>query len=155
MKKVQFPLVFQPDTSLIEYPDNIALFGASEIVNKNTIYADYSGDLPLDLQPLPVTLTIEGDKANNVMQLGETLSFTATFSDLTINAAIPVSIVNREDIHVANAFVTIVDGIGTGTFTPDRAVDYFVTEEAINFHTKALNTHLTLIEPFYIRVVQS
>ena len=107
------------------------------------------------IEPTPITLTIEGDKAYNVMQLGETLNFTATFSDLTINASIPVSIVNREGIHVANAFVTIKDGIGTGTFTPDNAIDYFVTEEAINFHSAALGVPLVLTEPFYVRVVQS
>lgn len=102
-----------------------------------------------------ITLTIEGDKAYNVMQLGQTLSFTATFSDLTINASIPVSIVDRSGIQVSNAFVVIKDGIGTGTFTPDVAIDYFVTEEAINFHSDALGKKLVLAEPFYIRVVQS
>ncbi len=102
-----------------------------------------------------VSLTIKGDKANSVMQLGETLNFTATFSDLTINASIPVSIVNREGVHVINAFVVIKDGIGTGTFTPDVAIDYYVTDEAINFHSASLGVKLALTEPFYIRVVKA
>ncbi|MCP4395677.1 MAG: hypothetical protein GY804_15625 [Alphaproteobacteria bacterium] len=103
----------------------------------------------------PTTLTIKADKENNVMQLGETLNFTATFSDLTINASIPVSIVNREGVHVINAFVVIKDGIGTGTFTPDTAIDYYVTDEAINFHSASLGVKLALTEPFYIRVVKA
>ncbi len=114
-----------------------------------TVYAEPVA--PLD----EVTLTIEGDKAYNVMQLGETLNFTATFSDLTINASIPVSIVNREGVHAINAFVVIKDGIGTGTFTPDVAIDYYVTDEAINFHSASLGVKLALTEPFYIRVVKA
>ncbi len=106
-------------------------------------------------KPDDVTLTIKGDKESNVMHLGETLNFTATFSDSTINASVPVSIVNREGVHVINAFVVIKDGVGTGTFSPDVAVDYYVTEEAINFHSSALGVKLVLTEPFYIRVVKA
>ena len=103
----------------------------------------------------PVTLNIKSDKENNVMFLGETLNFTATFSDITINASVPVSIVNRDGAHVSNAIVIIKDGIGTGTFTPSVAIDYFVTEKGINFHTESLPNYITLNNPFFIRVIQA
>lgn len=109
---------------------------------------------PIIVVPLDeITLTIEGDKAYNVMKLGETLNFTVNFSDLTLNTAIPASILDRQDNHVYNALITIKDGIGSGTFTPDKAMDYFITEAGINYHTDALNAKLILAEAFFIRVV--
>jgi len=125
-----------------------------KILDSSTVTQSNKCSVNRILKP-EVTLTIEGDKSYNVMQLGETLNFTGTFSDLTINATIPVSIVNREGIHVANVSITIEDGIGTGTFTPDKALDYYVTEKAINFHTEALNVTLILEDEFLIRVTQS
>jgi len=135
--------------------DELTFNGTDYLICIGNDYAETGPDKYADLTPPEVSLTIEGDKAYGVMTLGETINFTATFSDLTINASIPVSIVNRENVHAANALVTIKDGIGTGTFTPDKALDYFVTEAAINFHTAALDAKLILAEPFLIRVVQS
>ena len=101
-----------------------------------------------------ISISITGDKPGNVMNLGDTLGFTAAFSDLSINATTPVSIVNREGIHILNTSMVIVNGIGTGSFTPDKALDYFITNEAINFHD-SFGAPLSLENEFYIRVLSN
>ena len=103
---------------------------------------------------LPIVY-IDIPNSGQVINLGSTFDFTCTFSDETINGNIPVSVVNRDGIHVENLLVTVVDGSGVGSFTPPQPIDYFVTDEAINFHKEVIPNELKLTSEFYIRVVQS
>ena len=111
------------------------------------IHAIDSGGLPVIYIDIP--------NSGSVINLGSTFDFTCTFSDKAINGNIPVSVVNRDGIHVENLLITVVDGDGVGSFTPPQPIDYFVTDEAINFHKEVIPNELKLTNEFHIRVVQS
>lgn len=92
-------------------------------------------------------------KSGQVLTVGTQLNFTGSFSDKTINGSMPVSIVNREGVHVANTLINVVDGEGTGSFTPDKPLDYFITNKGINFHELPFADEVVLTEEFYVRYV--
>lgn len=91
--------------------------------------------------------------SGEVLTVGETLNFTGSFSDKTITGDMPVTIVNREGVQVSNVLISVVNGEGTGAFTPEKPLDYFITNEGINFHPLPFADEAVLTEEFCVRFV--
>jgi len=88
-------------------------------------------------------------------EIGTVVSYTITFSEpITIVSVVPISISDRNGDHVTNIGCTIVDGEASGTFMMDRAGDFTVTNEDINFHKSTITTELELTNQPWLRVYQ-
>tara|TARA_R110002051_G_scaffold324424_2_gene421633 strand:+ start:32868 stop:33260 length:393 start_codon:yes stop_codon:yes gene_type:complete len=101
--------------------------------------------------PLPI-IEITPPESGQIISLGDTFAFEFTFSETSISASIPVSIMDRQGNHIHNVLVNVVDGVGVGSFTPDKAIDYFITDSGINFHHAIISNELRLSHEFYLRV---
>lgn len=84
--------------------------------------------------PTPViNVTMTGDKT--VMTIGDTLNFTVSFDDKTFNGHVTISVTNRIGYQVDNIGIEMLNGeCSTGIYTPVKSLDYFVTNNGINFH---------------------
>ena len=99
------------------------------------------------------TVIVTPPESGQIVNAGEVFNVTASFSDKTINGPIPVSVTNRSGEHVYNILITVTNGEGAGLFTPPDPIDYFITNEGINFHKDAIPSPLKLSHEFYLRAI--
>lgn len=101
-------------------------------------------------EPEPViNITMTGDKA--VMTLGDTLNFTVSFDDKTFTDHVTISVTDRDGLQVDNIGIEMVNGeCSNGTYTPVKSLDYFVTNEGINFYNTGVK--YVMADEFNIRV---
>jgi len=85
--------------------------------------------------------------------LGETVDYTASFSDKTLNIPkLEISVVDRAGGLIENLSMTVVDGEGTGSLIVDKKIDYLLTNTGINFHKQAIPVELKLVSELVVRV---
>ena len=98
-----------------------------------------------------ISVTVTLDKSSCL--IGDTVAYTVTFSEpITINDVVPISVIDRNGVHVSNIGCNVNNGVATGTFNTNKAGDYTVTNEAINFHKNLIAANLVLTEQPWLRV---
>jgi len=98
-----------------------------------------------------LTVTLGKD----IAQVGEPVNYTIEFSEpITVPGIVPISVSDRNGMHVTNIGTEIRAGVASGTFIMDRAGDFTVTEEAINFHKGRIPRKLKLGNLVWLRVYQ-
>ena len=100
-----------------------------------------------------ITLTVALSETQ--CTLGTPINYTVTFSEnITVPFVVPISVSDRNGNHITNIGCTVTDGVATGTFTMDRAGDFTITNEAINYHHTVIEATLELDEQPWLRVYQ-
>lgn len=103
--------------------------------------------------PDPIMVTVSLDKTN--CAVGDTVNYDITFSEsITVPYIVPISVSDRNGNHVTNIGCTVTDGSATGLFAIERAGDFTVTDEAINFHHTVIEAPLKLTNQPWLRVYQ-
>lgn len=163
------------------YPDDSALFRDMKTVEfEGVMYwlCLYSGKLNLETgdkkysdyiktnndEPLSVTVTL--DKTSAKLVNGEAIvNYTIEFDEpieSPIAITVPISITDRNNMHVDNIGLDIEANLPTkifsGSFAIEKRGDFTVTDEAINFHESTgmniINRPLKLIKQPWLRVYQ-
>ena len=85
--------------------------------------------------------------------LNDTVNFTASFSDKTLNIAkLEISVVDRLGGLIENLNMAVVNGEGIGSLVVDKPIDYLLTNAGINYHKQAISADLQLSSEIVIRV---
>lgn len=154
MRRVKFPL--ERNGAIIEYPDDRSYFSNVLIDSDNDlVYADYTGSngtIEDSDEIFHIALTISVDK--NVAAVGEAVSYTGTFTPAFDIPIVPLSLLNRDGLHVKNAGISVVNGQASGTFTFDRSGDYIINSVGINHWKDIFKINIDLAEDVVIRVYE-
>ncbi len=106
---------------------------------------------PEEVTPIMVTVTLSETRC----LLGTEIMYNITFSEaITVPFIVPISVSDRNGNHITNIGCTVTDGAATGSFTMDKAGDFTVTNEAINYHHTVIERPLELTEQPWLRVYQ-
>jgi hypothetical protein len=101
--------------------------------------------------PIMVTVSLSKERCT----VGELVDYTIDFSEpITVQDVVPISVSDRNGNHVTNIGCTVIDGSASGSFIMEKAGDFTVTNEAINYHRKQINAVLELTEQPWLRVYQ-
>lgn len=122
-------------------------------------FDDYDGRVTKKQYNTPikdVVISIVASVSKIEASIGDTITVTASFSDKTLNFIgvdeLFVSIVNRDGLHLLNISMSVVNGEGVGGFIVDNAVDYCLTNAAINRWKDKIPYELVLQEEVKVRV---
>ena len=104
-----------------------------------------------EVKPITVTVALSETQC----ALGTLVNYNITFSEaITVPFIVPISVSDRNGSHITNIGCTVTSGVATGSFTMDRAGDFTVTNEAINYHHTVIEAPLELTEQPWLRVYQ-
>jgi len=140
----------QESTNLINHVDMVAV---ASYPNIGDVYENEEFVTPAITD---TSITING-LVNGVTFLsastGDTVNFTASFSDETLNIPkLEISVVDRTGGLIENLSMVVIDGEGTGSLIVDKKIDYLVTNAGINFHKQAIPVELKLVSELVVRV---
>lgn len=110
-------------------------------------YSDYDPSLSMETKILSVSY----DVASVVM--GQSVNVNVVFDDEVGFNPFHVVITDKPGNVIYNLSIPITLGAGSAVFTPDKPVDYFITQEGINLHKGLLKAHLNLVKPSSLVVV--
>lgn len=146
----------------IKYPDDIEHFTSTNIVG-DYIYADYSGDdetIESGDERLFLTLNFPGvapsdETESSILYLVEKntpLNFDGGFSQSINETVIPLSLLSRDNLHLKNLSISVVNGAFSGSVTFEKDTDYHLTSSGINHHKSILGQEIHLNKEIIFRV---
>ncbi len=110
-------------------------------------YSDYDPSLGMETKKLSVSYDVDN------IAVGQSVGVNVAFDDEVGFNPFHVVITDKPGNVLYNLSIPITLGAGSAVFTPDKPVDYFITQEGINLHNGLLKTHLNLVEPSSLVVV--
>jgi hypothetical protein len=144
----------------ISYPENYTRFNsAKRVTYKDVDYylCEYTGSNSVQLESgvstyanyvidFPPIVEVEFSLSTSLAAVGQEITYIVR-TDPTINkpdAIIPLSITDRNGQHVGNIGLVFENGIAQGAVSFSKTGDYYITEEAINFHADMLGTTIKI-----------
>jgi hypothetical protein len=144
----------------ISYPDNFMRFNSIKTVtyrDVNYYLCNYSGTKSVQLESglhkyadyvldYPPVVEIEISLSTSLAVVGQEITYIIR-TDPAINrpaTTIALSISDRNGQHVGNIGIVFIEGIAQGVVSFSKTGDYYITEEAINFHASTLGTTIKI-----------